>query len=317
MKQRTSVIRERRLEPRERVVVEGLRAVVRAGMQAREVVVRGCDLEDAVAVERDSDVDVGFLAQLLEEAREILARLERELAHGGRQAFDGRGEHSRCGARCGAGPRLVDDDDAEAALRCGECRGEAGDAAAHDDKVGGLAHVRASARRRHLAASAVMESISLHSRACSRGARETSFTRGAYGGQTRTGDRTMLATIFMIGLFALAGLFLLKLVFGLGFGLLGWLFGFAIKALICGAVIYLVIPDFQSGDGAAAEREVLGVELLNSCGRARRPLASPLSLMGRMSRSRRLALRPMARARHSATPSMRIGEARSEAGSAP
>ena len=29
----------------------------------------------------------------------------------------------------------------------------------------------------------------------------------------------MLATIFMIGLFALAGLFLLKLVFGLGFGL--------------------------------------------------------------------------------------------------
>ena len=34
----------------------------------------------------------------------------------------------------------------------------------------------------------------------------------------------MLATIFMIGLFALAGLFLLKLVFGLGFGLLGWLY---------------------------------------------------------------------------------------------
>ena len=55
----------------------------------------------------------------------------------------------------------------------------------------------------------------------------------------------MLATIFMIGLFALAGLFLLKLVFGLGFGLLGWLFSFAIKALIFGAIIYLVIRIFS------------------------------------------------------------------------
>ena len=54
----------------------------------------------------------------------------------------------------------------------------------------------------------------------------------------------MLRTIFMIGLFALAGLFLLRLLFGVifvGFGLLGWLFGFAIKALIFGALIYLVI----------------------------------------------------------------------------
>ena len=49
----------------------------------------------------------------------------------------------------------------------------------------------------------------------------------------------MLATIFMIGLFALAGLFLLKLVFGLGFGLLGWLFSFAIKALIFAPVSLL------------------------------------------------------------------------------
>ena len=47
----------------------------------------------------------------------------------------------------------------------------------------------------------------------------------------------MLATIFMIGLFALAGLFLLKLVFGLGFGLLGWLFAFAIRAVIVGGLI--------------------------------------------------------------------------------
>ena len=59
------------------------------------------------------------------------------------------------------------------------------------------------------------------------------------------GRPPMLATIFMIGLFALAGLFLFKLVFGLGFGLLGWLIGFAIKALIFGAVIYLVIRIFS------------------------------------------------------------------------
>jgi len=58
----------------------------------------------------------------------------------------------------------------------------------------------------------------------------------------------MLRTVFMIGLFALAGLFLLKLLFGVifvGFGLLGWLFGFAIKALIFGALIYLVIRIFS------------------------------------------------------------------------
>ena len=54
----------------------------------------------------------------------------------------------------------------------------------------------------------------------------------------------MLRTIFMIGLFAIAGLFVLRLVFGLfavGFGLLGWLFFFAIKVAIVGALIYLVI----------------------------------------------------------------------------
>jgi hypothetical protein len=61
----------------------------------------------------------------------------------------------------------------------------------------------------------------------------------------------------MIGLFALAGLFLLRLVFGVifvGFGLLGWFFGFAIKALIFGALIYLVIRIF-SPDTARRLRE--------------------------------------------------------------
>ncbi len=58
----------------------------------------------------------------------------------------------------------------------------------------------------------------------------------------------MLRTVFMIGLFALAGLFLLKLLFGVifvGFGMLGWLFGFAIRALIFGVLIYLVIRIFS------------------------------------------------------------------------
>lgn len=54
----------------------------------------------------------------------------------------------------------------------------------------------------------------------------------------------MLRTIFMIGLFAIGGLFLLRILFGLfavTFGLLGWLFWFALKVAIVGALIYLVI----------------------------------------------------------------------------
>ena len=58
----------------------------------------------------------------------------------------------------------------------------------------------------------------------------------------------MFRTIFMIGLFALCGLFLFKLLFGVlfvGLGLFTWLFGFAIRALIVGALIYLVIRLFS------------------------------------------------------------------------
>ncbi len=54
----------------------------------------------------------------------------------------------------------------------------------------------------------------------------------------------MLRTIFMIGLFAIGGLFLLKLffgVFGVFFGLLVGLLGLAVKIAIFGAIIYLVI----------------------------------------------------------------------------
>ena len=67
----------------------------------------------------------------------------------------------------------------------------------------------------------------------------------------------MFRTIFMIGLFVIGGLFLLKLLFGVfavTLGLFGWLFAMAIKIAIVGALIYLVIRIF-SPDTARRMRE--------------------------------------------------------------
>jgi hypothetical protein len=67
----------------------------------------------------------------------------------------------------------------------------------------------------------------------------------------------MLRTIFMIGLFAIGGMFLLKLffgVFGVFFGLLLGLLALAVKIAIFGALIYLVIRIF-SPDTARRLRE--------------------------------------------------------------
>ena len=67
----------------------------------------------------------------------------------------------------------------------------------------------------------------------------------------------MLRTIFTIGLFALLGLFALKLVFGIMgplFGLFLWLLVMAIKVAIIGALIYLVIR-LASPDTARRMRE--------------------------------------------------------------
>jgi len=67
----------------------------------------------------------------------------------------------------------------------------------------------------------------------------------------------MLRTIFTIGLFAILGLFALKLVFGILptlFGLLFWLLAIALKIALIGAVIYLVIRIF-SPDTARRLRE--------------------------------------------------------------
>jgi hypothetical protein len=58
----------------------------------------------------------------------------------------------------------------------------------------------------------------------------------------------MLRTIFAIGLFALAGLFVLKLFFGVFggfFALLLGLLSIAVKIAIVGALIYLVIRIFS------------------------------------------------------------------------
>ena len=58
----------------------------------------------------------------------------------------------------------------------------------------------------------------------------------------------MLRTIFMIGLFAIAGLFVLRVAFGLfGFalGIFGVLLGLAVKVAIVGGLIYLVIRIFS------------------------------------------------------------------------
>jgi hypothetical protein len=66
--------------------------------------------------------------------------------------------------------------------------------------------------------------------------------------QTSSGDRTMLRTIFMIGLFAIGGLFVLKIAFGLfGFalGVFGVLLVLAIRVIIIGGLIYLAIRIFS------------------------------------------------------------------------
>lgn len=51
----------------------------------------------------------------------------------------------------------------------------------------------------------------------------------------------MLRTIFMIGLFALLGLFVLNIFFRFLFPLLGLLIGFAIKIAVIGLVVYVII----------------------------------------------------------------------------
>ncbi|MCE9601905.1 MAG: hypothetical protein K8S21_06765 [Gemmatimonadetes bacterium] len=70
----------------------------------------------------------------------------------------------------------------------------------------------------------------------------------------------MLRTVFMIGLIALAGLFLLKISFGILGGLFGLLFaliGMAIPVLLLGLVVYVVLKIFAP-DTAKELRDKFG-----------------------------------------------------------
>ena len=70
----------------------------------------------------------------------------------------------------------------------------------------------------------------------------------------------MLRTVFMIGLIALAGLFLLKLSFGILGGLFGLFFaliGMAIPVLLLGLLVYMVLKIFAP-DTAKELRDKFG-----------------------------------------------------------
>ncbi len=71
----------------------------------------------------------------------------------------------------------------------------------------------------------------------------------------------MLRTIFMIGIFAVLGLFALRLVFGIFGGLLGLFLGLAFLALkiaVIGLVIYLVIRIVSPGTAQRLREKFTG-----------------------------------------------------------
>ena len=73
--------------------------------------------------------------------------------------------------------------------------------------------------------------------------------------------QTMLRTLFTVGLIAMLGLVVLKLVFGmLGplVGLLLMLLGFAIRVVLIGVVIYFVIRVVSPSTAARIEKAIRG-----------------------------------------------------------
>ena len=71
----------------------------------------------------------------------------------------------------------------------------------------------------------------------------------------------MLRTLFTVGLIAMLGLVALKLVFGLLGPLVGLLFmllGFAIRVLLSGAVLYVVIRVVSPRTAERIERAIRG-----------------------------------------------------------
>lgn len=71
----------------------------------------------------------------------------------------------------------------------------------------------------------------------------------------------MLRTLFTVGLIAMLGLVALKLVFGLLGPLVGLLFmliGFALRVVLIGAVIYVVIRVVSPSTAERIERAIRG-----------------------------------------------------------
>lgn len=75
----------------------------------------------------------------------------------------------------------------------------------------------------------------------------------------------MLRTIFTIGLFALLGLFALKIVFGVMAGIFGLFFvllGVAIKIALVGGAVYLVIRVVSPGTAKRLRQQFTGTTVV-------------------------------------------------------
>ena len=77
-------------------------------------------------------------------------------------------------------------------------------------------------------------------------------------------ENVMLRAIFMIGLFAMLGLFAVGMVFNLFGGIIGltfWLVAVAVKVLIVGGVLYLGIRILSPGTAARLREKFAGTRL--------------------------------------------------------
>jgi hypothetical protein len=77
-------------------------------------------------------------------------------------------------------------------------------------------------------------------------------------------ENVMLRAIFMIGLFAMLGLFAVSMVFNLFGGIIGltfWLVALAVKVLIIGGVLYLGVRILSPGTAARLREKFAGTRL--------------------------------------------------------
>jgi hypothetical protein len=77
-------------------------------------------------------------------------------------------------------------------------------------------------------------------------------------------ENVMLRAIFMIGLFAMLGLFAVSMVFNLFGGIIGltfWLVALAVKVLIVGGLLYFGIRILSPGTAARLRERFAGTRL--------------------------------------------------------